>query len=541
MGAMKDKMKNMSMTKEEIEASKKKLGLDKSEKTKKLGLCQANACSKHGKTTCKYCNRVYCETHAESKLTMSAKYVWSMDKFDLEKFNKYNEDWQTKDGHPCVKYTEVWNASREEKKAEEYKRTNNAYNTLFSGSRANKNYQQSNNYQSSNQGYTSYGNYGRNTPRNSQPYLSMLYDKWLLKNALIFSIIIAIVATLPIGLVSMSGMALNTSLFIASGFLIDFVVIFIIFVIYRKIAASSISYWAGMTTSILSSVLLLSAISFTSITSVPSFIEVMIFLFIASYAGNLVGKGLNGRTYYNKRKAVIYSGKVILIIFAIIILAGLSLHVSAFLKTSSNLGSSNYSLVNNSLSDIGKISNTIGPTLLPPTINGTWATAFFSNVSTQRGEPYTYCANLSTFAKTRFNTMAQNYGISHYGYSEDFNKTWPYGVEYGDEIYYGFGEEVFYPSGYNASNYVQQIITTAPLHWQELENDNLTTYGYYIANGPAYEILGPDGGYSACPVTEIPGPNINISQYFAQYGCSVETANLTYFVIELAPFCPYGG
>ncbi len=530
-------MTNMAMTKEEIEASKKKLGLDRSEKAKKLGLCQTNCCSKHAKTTCKYCNRVYCETHADPKLSMSAKYVWSMDRSDVEKFNKYNEDWQTKDGHPCAKYTETWNTSREEKKAEEHKRTNNAYNTLFSRGRTNRSYQQNSSYQSSSQGYPTYETYGRNTPKNSQSYLLMLYDKWLLKNALIFSIIIAIVATLLVGFVSMSGLALNISLFITSGFLIDFVVIFIIFAIYRKIAARSISYWAGMTTSILSSVLLLSAISFTSITSVPSFIEVLIFLFIASYAGNLVGKGLNGRPYDNKRKTVIYSGRVILVIFAIIILAGLSLHISAFLKT----GSSNYNLVNNSLSSIGKISNIIDSALSPPTINGAWATAFFSNVSAQRGKPYTYCANLSTFAKTRFNTMAQNYEISHYGYSEDFNKTWPYGVEYGNGIYYGFGEEVFYPRGYNASNYVQQIITTAPLHWQELEDDNLTTYGYYIGNGSAYEILGPDGGHSACPVTEIPGPNININQYFAQYGCSVETANLTYFVIELAPFCPYGG
>lgn len=531
----------MAMTKDEIDASKKKLGLDEPEKPKKLGLCQANGCSKHAKATCKYCNRTYCETHAEPKLSMSAKYVWSMDRSDVEKFNKYNEDWQAKGGHPCVKYTEAWNANREKKKAEEHKITNAAYGTFFSRLRANKSYRQNSNYKSSNQGHVSYGNYSRNAPLSHLSYISILYDKWLLKNALIFSIIIAIVATLPMGLVIMGGLALNIGLFITTGFLIDFVVIFIIFAIYRKVAAHSLSYWTGMTTSILSSVLLLSAITFTDITSVSSFIEVLIFLLIASYTGNLVGRGLDRRTYDNKRKAVIYSGKIVLVIFAIIILASLSLHVSAYLKTNSSLGSSNYSLVNTSLGDIGKISNTISSTLSSPTINETWATAFFSNVSKQRGEPYSYCANLSTFAKTRFNTMSQNYGISHYGYSEDFNKTWPYGVRYGNQIYYGFGEEVFYPSGYNASNYLQQIITTAPLHWQELANNNLSTYGYYIGDGPAYEILGPDGGYTSCPVTEIPGPNINISQYFAQYGCSVETAKLTYFVIELAPFCPYGG
>lgn len=97
---------------------------------------------------------------------------------------------------------------------------------------------------------------------------------------------------------------------------------------------------------------------------------------------------------------------------------------------------------------------------------------------------------------------------------------------------------MFYPGEYNASSYVNQIIKTAPLHWQLLINQNNTYHGYYIANGPAYEVLGHGDGYgSQCPVTEIPGLNINISQYFVQYGCSVELSNLTYFVIELASVC----
>jgi hypothetical protein len=171
-------------------------------------------------------------------------------------------------------------------------------------------------------------------------------------------------------------------------------------------------------------------------------------------------------------------------------------------------------------------------TEINPAVNSTWANEFFDNVSRVRGTKYNYCPILSQFAKTRFRTMASNPNISHYGYAQNFNTYWPYGYSQGDTVYTGFGEEVFYPSGYTPTEYVNQVINTAPIHWQELSNTNLTYYGFYIANGPAYEIIG------ACPNTEIPGPNINITQFFAQQGCSLQMSNLTYFVIEIASVCP---
>ncbi len=144
--------------------------------------------------------------------------------------------------------------------------------------------------------------------------------------------------------------------------------------------------------------------------------------------------------------------------------------------------------------------------------------------------------------------MAANYGISHYGYAQDFSSYWPNGYGYGDLIYTGFGEEVFFPSGsapyslgISPYDMMGQVRSEAPVHWSELMDNNLTYYGYYIADGPSYSILGPGGGYGGpCPVTEIPGPDINIQQFFAQYGCSVEVANESYFVIELAQVCPLG-
>jgi len=181
---------------------------------------------------------------------------------------------------------------------------------------------------------------------------------------------------------------------------------------------------------------------------------------------------------------------------------------------------------------INKIANTTHNLATYSVINNTWAEQFFENVSLIRGSPYYYCQNLSDFAKVRFNTMVTNYGISHYGYDQDFDRI--YGTTYNTYI----AEEVLYPSGYTPKAYVSELETSAPLHWNILVNKTFVYYGYDIQNGPAYVIYGPNGGYSPCPTTEIPGPNINISQYFAQYGCTVATEDETWFVIELSSSCP---
>ncbi len=168
--------------------------------------------------------------------------------------------------------------------------------------------------------------------------------------------------------------------------------------------------------------------------------------------------------------------------------------------------------------------------------NTTWATEFFQNVSSTRGALYRYCPLLSRFSQTRFETMSANYELSHYGYAQDFGTYWPEGYTYNGLTYYAFVEEVFYPVNQSPSEFVSQIVSSAPEHWQGLANRNITDYGYYFATGPTYEVLGPAGGM--CPVTEIPSAGINIPQFFAQYNCTVKTSNQTYFVMELAPVCP---
>lgn len=165
-----------------------------------------------------------------------------------------------------------------------------------------------------------------------------------------------------------------------------------------------------------------------------------------------------------------------------------------------------------------------------PTINSTWVFQFFSIVNQYRqsigAPPLQYCPWLDNFAHIRFETMIQNPAISHYGFDQDFSE---YLSQY--QSFLIPGEEVLYPSGYTPSEYVQYMQSNAPIHWEGLIDVTYTYYGYYIGYGPDYVIIG------SCPVTEIPGPNINVPQYLKSYGCSVELENDTWLVIELSNWC----
>jgi len=165
-----------------------------------------------------------------------------------------------------------------------------------------------------------------------------------------------------------------------------------------------------------------------------------------------------------------------------------------------------------------------------PTINSTWVFQFFNIVNQYRqsinAPPLQYCPWLDNFAHIRFETMIQNPAISHYGFDQDFSE---YLSQY--QSFLIPGEEVLYPSGYTPSEYTQYMQSNAPIHWEGLIDANYTYYGYYIGYGPDYVIIG------SCPVTEIPGPNINVPQYFQSYGCSVELENDTWLVIELSNWC----
>jgi len=183
---------------------------------------------------------------------------------------------------------------------------------------------------------------------------------------------------------------------------------------------------------------------------------------------------------------------------------------------------------------INNISTTIQSiiTSTQPTINSTWVFQFFSIVNQYRqsigAPPLQYCPWLDNFAHIRFETMIQNPAISHYGFNQDFDE---YFSQYQNSLFLLIGEEVLYPDGYTPNEYVQYMQSNAPIHWKGLIDATYTYYGFYIGYGPDYIIIG------SCPVTEIPGPNINVPQYFKSYGCSVELENDTWLVIELSNWC----
>ena len=210
--------------------------------------------------------------------------------------------------------------------------------------------------------------------------------------------------------------------------------------------------------------------------------------------------------------------RVIIILFIIIIVINNPSYIKQILKILQT--------------SINNISTTIQSTITStqPIINSTWVFQFFNIVNQYRQSndtpPLQYCPWLDNFAHIRFETMIQNPAISHYGFDQDYNE---YLSQY--QSFLAPGEEVLYPNGYTPSEYVQLLQSEAPIHWEGLIDGNYTYYGYYIGYGPTYEANSP------CPVTEIPGPNIDIPQYLQSYGCSVELENSTWFVIELSNWC----
>lgn len=89
------------------------------------------------------------------------------------------------------------------------------------------------------------------------------------------------------------------------------------------------------------------------------------------------------------------------------------------------------------------------------------------------------------------------------------------------------GEELLYPSGSDPNGYATQIETLAPLHWQDLMSPTFHSYGFFLGTGPTYLFT------NACSATEILGPNINQTSFFAQQGCRYDVRPGVWLVLEL--------
>ena len=373
----------------------------------------------------------------------------------------------------------------------------------------------------------------------------ILKDIFVYKRGIIRAIILGVILTLLIAfnLGIKTNYSVSSLVFGTFGFVLDFFIILIISAIINirnkwgnLIAAITISLFLGTgSIPIINSVL-------GSIAMLLSLVSISYLSFVA---GNVIKHG-------NYNRIELYTSYIFRAAFVVVLI----LIVISLVTNHATL-----SRINSDLSSLGNYINS-GSNVPTEQINSTWVNQFFTGVNSYRSSSkLSYCPTLSTFAAAIYTTMNQNIQISHYGYSKTFDSFWPNGYTYGGYIYSAFGEEVLYPNepgsstttcvdfifcstsnnevrNYTPSAYISDLISSAPLHWQGLISNDISYYGYYVKNGPGYSILGPDNGQLSCSTTEIPGPNINITQYFAQYGCTTELTTATWFVIELAPVCP---
>ncbi len=396
--------------------------------------------------------------------------------------------------------------------------------------------------------YTSSSKYN---PEKGRPYnpravanKKLIKQIFIDKVGLIRSIIISIILTTIISLSWEIKIDYPTSpmIFGTFGFLVDFILVLVISVVFNWR-----NKWGAFIGAILIS-LFLGACFIPIVNSVLTFIAVLLPIFAISYLSFISGNVIRHRHYNTAELYTAHALRIVFTIMFILIVAGVVTNNSTLNR------------INSDLSSFGAYLSSSSQAPTEP-INSSWVTQFFSGVNTYRSTNLQYCPELSTFAQARYKTMSSNIQISHYGYSQTFDSFWPNGYSYGGYIYSGFGEEVLYPNkpgsstttcvdvifcstssnaieNYTPSGYIVDLISSAPIHWKGLLSTDYSYYGYYVKNGPGYSILGPNNGQVSCQTTEIPGPNINVTQYFAQYGCTTQLTTDTWFVIELAPLCP---
>lgn len=157
------------------------------------------------------------------------------------------------------------------------------------------------------------------------------------------------------------------------------------------------------------------------------------------------------------------------------------------------------------------IFNDIGTFFTGPKIDDTWVHNFISIINNDRAHPLKESNMLNSIAEKRFNKMMENPYISHYGADV-----------------YNVGEVIFYPEGNTEQAFAEDIQQTAPLHWDLLMDSSLSIYGYHIEEGPNIVIVG------SCSTTEIPGPNIDVEEFFRQRGCTTERQNSLWLVIDMS-------
>ena len=146
-------------------------------------------------------------------------------------------------------------------------------------------------------------------------------------------------------------------------------------------------------------------------------------------------------------------------------------------------------------------------------IDASWVHEFMANISLMGRVSFTENTQLDQLAQERFNTAVTQPDITHYGGNS--------------EIPPGVGEVIYYPAGSSPSAYAHNDVQKgAPGHYNLMVSYGFTQYGYYLGQGKIAESSG-------CSVTELPGPDINVTQFLQQHGCQVTWVTSTWLVIDM--------
>jgi len=157
-------------------------------------------------------------------------------------------------------------------------------------------------------------------------------------------------------------------------------------------------------------------------------------------------------------------------------------------------------------------------------IGSGWVKDFVEQVDLARlTSPLTENSTLDNFAELRFSSASSQPQISDYHLANDVASFFPSGNQPVVEV-------LLYPGYSSPSDYAAYLKGSAPGHWSALTNSALHQFGWYVGYGPYYQVS------FGCPVSEIPGAGINITQYFQSQGCTVTPIpEETWLVIVLAP------
>ncbi len=154
-------------------------------------------------------------------------------------------------------------------------------------------------------------------------------------------------------------------------------------------------------------------------------------------------------------------------------------------------------------------------------ISPEWVQGFIAGVNAKRNATaLSENRTLDEFAAFRYDSLRAGYQISDYNFSQDYARF------FGNSnatVY----EEILYPQGQSASSFEDYLRANAPGHWAGLMSPAFTQFGYSFAIGPSV-IIGP-----GCEAKEIPGPDINITQYVIDHGCDYVIADQIWFIIIL--------